>query len=907
MRTLTPLFVAAVAAVAAFAACATPAEPPTGAADPARAPDPRPTQIDWQRSLEDALALQAATGRSILVAVNTDAESASERIVREIYRDPSFVARTREFICLIASPFRHTPRDHDGDGRRVLDPRLGAVTSGEAVALEPQVFERFLGGERIAPRHALVRPDGSKAFDLFQLYDFWEIDRALAEASEGARCEGPLELLALEPNGEPSWSTFAAARSNLARTHFEEHLAVLDASELPEVLAAIARHGDAGSLEALRVVLASDASREPALHGEIARTARALGLGGPLAFVLWAQLLEVDEPGLAGRLREGESVLGGEAVLLPLLGELGRDLAGMEPGGLVADPETSTRGLRSFLMSHWVLGDGVERELARRGLETLMGAEEFARLEQATAEPARGFSALALLRDAARDLEFTPPPPGPVEEPADLEALAAELERTERARTSDPDDAELALGQARAALALARAFLAGGQGGADLLLEDALSLFERAAAADPGGVTLRLEAARAAFLLSRFEEQERYALEVLALVDGGAPLEEGLDRTDTRHEASRWAGDAAARLLLARFGGEPGPELEGMLRAARMLGRVALGPEADETDWVSLTSFLGAIGRRRLEYGFVLEGLRRFPGSQPLRATLGALSRAAGLPELETRVSLELAGERPDSAACAWYAGYAELLAGEWARRGERPADALESYAAADEWFQRSIELEPSYAENATHYRALCALGSGFAHLLAGERALAADELVRGIELRPEVEGVRDGLDREALDLLDGALEWRGEGPSPVLPLRLAERLSSLVPGSALWMRSVSDSELREALRAAGRGEEDAVVEQYLDASIEAGRRALLLEDGPEERKALAQALTVLAERRLEGSEGSPGLAQLLSEAAPLQGLEPLPEDAAREALEALAARLREVLGEARPVTRPGR
>ena len=127
-------------------------------AAPCQAPDGR--QVHWQRTLADALDLQAATGRPILVALNMDGESASDRIVHENYRDPAFVAASRSCICLVGSLFRHTPRDHDDEGRRIPCPRLGHVTCGEHIALEPLLFERFLAdGERVAPRHALVLPD----------------------------------------------------------------------------------------------------------------------------------------------------------------------------------------------------------------------------------------------------------------------------------------------------------------------------------------------------------------------------------------------------------------------------------------------------------------------------------------------------------------------------------------------------------------------------------------------------------------------------------------------------------------------------------------------------------------------------------------------------------------------------
>src|SRR5262245_10294508 len=91
-------------------------------------PEPDPRQILWQRSLEDALALCQASGKPLLVAMNMDGESASERITRENYRDPEFVKLTRDYVCVIGSVFRHSLRDHDDGGVRIPCPRLGEVT-----------------------------------------------------------------------------------------------------------------------------------------------------------------------------------------------------------------------------------------------------------------------------------------------------------------------------------------------------------------------------------------------------------------------------------------------------------------------------------------------------------------------------------------------------------------------------------------------------------------------------------------------------------------------------------------------------------------------------------------------------------------------------------------------------------
>jgi hypothetical protein len=873
-------------------------------------------QIHWQRTLEDALALQRSSGRPIFVAINTDAESASERIVRELYRDPEFVEKTRSFVCVIASPLRHTPRDFDGRGRRAVDPRFGEVTSGEAQALEPAAFERWLGGERIAPRHALVLADGSVAFDLFQLWDLAELDRRLGEAVQ--QHGGPIELEPAAPEKLAArteerleqWRALARARSNRNRARFESLLASAQVAYLPEALDAIAAHGDAGSIDALRILLARSAPEGERFRSRLAETARKLSLGGQFAFALWEQLLRVDdrplEPGLAR-----------QALLLPLAGELCADLAAQPATFWIPDPALSSRGLRSLLLSYLATGAqgaGLEREMAAQALERALGAAELARVEAALAAEGGAFDLPALARFAA-DREAPELPPVPAETLRDEDALGAELLRLEAASAQSTQDPELALARGRAALELARARLARGGEGADLLLVDALEAFEVARAAQPADVGLRLEQARAAYELGRFEDEERFALEALDLLAPQAessetwiPWEERVPATDELVEAHRWLGDAAARLSAQRFGGDPAIEAVGMLRAARSLALAAAGPEAGPTDWVSLASWCGALGRRREELAFARLGVLRHPESDDLRAALQRACAATSRPDLLTSVAEELERSHPQSAACVWYLGHALVGAAEWSRRAEEPARAVDAYARADDAFQRSAELEPGFAQSALHYRAMCALGTGFARLLLDEQAAAADALVQGIAQLPSIAAVRDGLDREALDLLDGALEWRAAGPSPVGALELAARLLAADPGNAAWPRAVSDSELREALRAAGRSAPEAEVERWLDTSIQAGRQALELDpEGEASRRALAQALTIRAERLLarEGSDLTQ-TAILLEEAAPLAGLE-APVGDERRALQSCAEALRGWLGEARPVNRPGR
>jgi hypothetical protein len=266
---------------------------------------------------------------------------------------------------------------------------------------------------------------------------------------------------------------------------------------------------------------------------------------------------------------------------------------------------------------------------------------------------------------------------------------------------------------------------------------------------------------------------------------------------------------------------------------------------------------------------------------------------------------IELA-ERHPSAASSWYAGWALVNAAEWRRRGEEPGMALIFYneAALRFW---AAQREPAFVDTSDHYLAMCALGSGFAHLLLDERAEAAGEFYQAIGIRPGLDGLRDGLDREPLDLIDGALEWRANGACPVDAVAMAERLIAADPANALWAGAIADALLRESLRWFGRSEDLEPGLAGLRDSVSVARRALAADDSEPNRRALAQSATTLAEilldRGLETAEPWP----LLAEAAAVLGLVPPAPDAALEALADKAAELRSALGPARPVPRPGR
>ncbi len=131
---------------------------------PATTPEPR---VEWQRSLADALAVQKATGLPLLLVVNMNGEVFNDRFATTTYHDPAFVELTRGYVCVVASPDRHTERDYDALGNRVECPRFPGCTCSEHINIEPELFTRFFDGKRNAPRHVGVSPDGKVLFDRF--------------------------------------------------------------------------------------------------------------------------------------------------------------------------------------------------------------------------------------------------------------------------------------------------------------------------------------------------------------------------------------------------------------------------------------------------------------------------------------------------------------------------------------------------------------------------------------------------------------------------------------------------------------------------------------------------------------------------------------------------------------------
>ena len=150
----------------------------------------KPVLITFQRTYEDAERVSEETGKPILVCINMDGEIASEHYAGIRYRQADIAELYDPYVCVIASVYRHNPRDYDEAGNRVLCPRFGSVTCGEHIRIEPQLFGKFLDDTRVAPRHIMVE-DGSE--ETYDVYYAWDTQSVFETIREGIANRPPAE------------------------------------------------------------------------------------------------------------------------------------------------------------------------------------------------------------------------------------------------------------------------------------------------------------------------------------------------------------------------------------------------------------------------------------------------------------------------------------------------------------------------------------------------------------------------------------------------------------------------------------------------------------------------------------------------------------------------------------------
>ncbi|MEQ1894434.1 MAG: hypothetical protein ABL998_17985, partial [Planctomycetota bacterium] len=221
----------------------------------------KPVLIQFQRSWEDALAVARETKKPILVCVNMDGEIASEHYAGVRYRDAEKARLYEPYVCVIASVYRHAPRDYDDEGRRVLCPRFGSVTCGEHIAIEPVLYEQFMDKKRIAPRHIAIDLE-EKSVELYDVYLAFDTDSVFTAIREGVK-NRPAPL----PIGERPLEDKAASRDIAERTRLERAYVTGDRTLRKSILESTLKFKELDHADVLRLALFG-------LDVELARAAR---------------------------------------------------------------------------------------------------------------------------------------------------------------------------------------------------------------------------------------------------------------------------------------------------------------------------------------------------------------------------------------------------------------------------------------------------------------------------------------------------------------------------------------------------------------------------------------------------------------------------------------------------------
>lgn len=210
----------------------------------------RPCLITWQRSWEDALAVSRETRKPILVCVNMDGEIASEHYAGIRYRQPETASLYEPYVCVIASVYRHNPRDYDDQGRRILCPRFGSVTCGEHIAIEPGLYKEFFDGRRIAPRHVGVELDGQETYDVYYAFDTDSVFEAIRNGIEN-RTTVPNTVV----RGDRPIVERVASRDIRDRVAVEEAYFNGDAAMRRSLLEAASENSDVAQVDLLRMAV----------------------------------------------------------------------------------------------------------------------------------------------------------------------------------------------------------------------------------------------------------------------------------------------------------------------------------------------------------------------------------------------------------------------------------------------------------------------------------------------------------------------------------------------------------------------------------------------------------------------------------------------------------------------------
>jgi|GEM_PF-3648555 len=293
------------------------------------------------------------------------------------------------------------------------------------------------------------------------------------------------------------------------------------------------------------------------------------------------------------------------------------------------------------------------------------------------------------------------------------------------------------------------------------------------------------------------------------------------------------AAGARARLLMERnpgataeFVADFAHALDAMNHAAGRIGPRAdfVGLQADLLHWAGVYS---------LAVDVLGEALRALPGEVDLHRRFIDLHY---YPQTVYRLPAfyaDLSAAHPADPAVAWFRGYAELLAGDLARKERRLDEARAHYESCSSSMDEAILLSPGWAESSRIYTFRARVGLGWCALRGNDLEGAGGLFLAALEAAPDLLEEQDGLGRSLLDAV-GRFEAEAVANQRLeLALDLARRIAEVVGTDAqlynnlgLLLRDHATQVQRAALEAAG--DEGAAADDPAEEIFEESWRAYL-------------------------------------------------------------------------------
>ncbi len=210
----------------------------------------KPCLIEWERSWDDALEVGRETGKPLLICVNMDGEIASEHYAGIRYRQDDITELYEPYVCVIASVYRHNPRDYDEQGVRIPCPRFGHVTCGEHIAIEPVLYGQYFDETRVAPRHIMIELDKSEQYDVFYAFDTQSVFDQIETGVQGRPAP-----LARPGRDDRKIEDRVDSSANADRTAVEQAYAAGDSETRRKLLRRAVQTGDRASVDLLRLAV----------------------------------------------------------------------------------------------------------------------------------------------------------------------------------------------------------------------------------------------------------------------------------------------------------------------------------------------------------------------------------------------------------------------------------------------------------------------------------------------------------------------------------------------------------------------------------------------------------------------------------------------------------------------------